>query len=372
MSDKIRVAVGGQGRSGYNIHSKRLMQDTDRFTIASVADQLPERREDAEVELKAEKVYSDWRPMLEEGGFDLFVNSLPSPLHVDASIAALNAGYHVICEKPNARTVADFDRITEAADKNDRLFFPFQNNRLQPFFDKIQEVLASGVLGDIVHIRSAWSGFRRRWDWQTRQDLWGGSLLNTGPHAVDQALCLFGWENTPEVFCRMDCRNPFEGDAENHITMTLWDPERKAPQIDIDISSLYTYSDPFTYNISGTNGGLIGGARELKWKYFDPDTAPKHDMWLWSIDRKYPREELKYTEESWTLDEVRTEGAVGYTLESMPSGPERFYNNVYDVLINGAERLIKPEQTRKQIAVMEEAHRQNPLPKKPQSLDFKL
>ncbi|MBT4138002.1 MAG: Gfo/Idh/MocA family oxidoreductase [Candidatus Latescibacteria bacterium] len=371
MSDKIRVAIGGQGRSGYNIHSKRLMQDTDRFTIASVADQLPERREDAEVELKAEKVYSDWRPMLEEGGFDLFVNSLPSPLHVDASIAALNAGCHVICEKPNARTVADFDRITEAAEKNDRLFFPFQNNRLQPFFDKIQEVLASGVLGDIVHIRSAWSGFRRRWDWQTRQDLWGGSLLNTGPHAVDQALCLFGWENTPEVFCRMDCRNPFEGDAENHITMTLWDPERKAPQIDIDISSMYTYSDPFTYNISGTNGGLIGGPRELKWKYFDPDTAPKHDMWLWSIDRKYPREELKYTEESWTLGEP-TSASVGYTLESMPSGPERFYNNVYDVLANGAERLIKPEQTRKQIAVMEEAHRQNPLPKKPQSLEFKL
>jgi len=56
----------------------------------------------------------------------------------------------------------------------------------------------------------------------------------------------------------------------------------------------------------------------------------------------------------------------------MPSGPERFYNNVYDVLANGAERLIKPEQTRKQIAVMEEAHRQNPLPKKPQSLEFKL
>lgn len=371
MPGKIRVAIGGQGRSGYKIHANRVSQDTQQFELVAVADQLPERREDAEVEFKA-RVHTDWRSLLEEGGFDLFVNSLPSPLHVDATIEALNRGFHVICEKPMARTVADFDRMVEAARKNDRMLFPFQNNRVQPFFDEIQGVIASGVLGDIVHIRSAWSGYRRRWDWQTRQDLWGGSLLNTGPHAIDQALCLFGWDNTPEVFCRMDCRNPFEGDAENHVTVTLWDPDRIAPQIDIDISSLFTFGEPYTYNISGTCGGLIGGARELKWKYFDPDEAAKHDMWLWSVDRQYNREELDYTEESWTLDGAQTEGSVGYTLESMQSGPERIYNNIYDVLTNGAELLIKPEQTRKQIAVLEEAHRQNPLPRKPQSIDFKL
>ncbi len=372
MSNRIiKVAIGGQGRSGYKIHANRVSKDTKRYDLVAIADQLPERREDAEVEFTA-RVYDDWRPLLEDGGFDLFVNALPSSLHVDASIEALNRGFHVICEKPMARTVADFDRIVDAAEKNDRRIFPFLNNRLQPFFDKIQEVLASGVLGEIVHIRAAFSGYRRRWDWQTRQDLWGGSLLNTGPHVVDQALCLFGWDRTPEVFCRMDCRNPFEGDAENHVTLTLWDTDRKAPQIDIDISSLVTYGEPYSYNISGTCGGLIGGARELNWKYFDPDTATRHDMWLWSVDHQYNREELDYTEESWTLDEAQTEGSVGYTLESMQSGPERIYNNIYDVLNNGTELLIRPEQTRKQIAVLEEAHRQNPLPRKPQSLDFKL
>lgn len=370
MPETIRVTIGGQGRSGYNIHAKQLQTD-DHFEIVAVADQLPERREDGQVELGA-KTYGDWRPMLENGGFDLFVNALPSPLHVDASIEALNRGYHVICEKPMARSVSDFDRIVDAAKRNGRMLFPFQNNRAQPFFDKIQEVVATGVLGDIVHVRSAWSGYRRRWDWQTRQDLWGGSLLNTGPHAIDQALCLFGWDHTPEVFCRMDRRNPFEGDAENHVTVTLWDPKRVAPQIDIDISSLVTFGEPYTYNISGTCGGLIGGARELKWKYFDLDLAPKHDMWLWSVDRRYNREALDYTEETWTLDEAQTEGSVGYTLESMKSGPERIYNNIYDVLTNDADLMIKPEQTRKQIAIIEEAHRQNPLPRKPQSLSVEL
>ena len=146
MADQpIRVAVGGQGRSGYGIHCRCLRDDTDRFDIVAAADQLPERREDASVEFGA-KVYDDWRPMLEEGGFDLFVNALPSPLHVDASIEALNRGFHVVCEKPIARRVADFDRIVEAAEKNDHLLLPFQNNRLEPYFYKIQQVIASGVL----------------------------------------------------------------------------------------------------------------------------------------------------------------------------------------------------------------------------------
>jgi scyllo-inositol 2-dehydrogenase (NADP+) len=359
---KIRVAVGGQGRSGYDIHCKCLKQDTDRFDIVAAADQLPERRAEAMADFDAH-VYDDWRPMLEEGGFDLFVNALPSPLHVDASIEALNRGFHVVCEKPIARCVADFDRIVQAAEKNNRLLFPFQNNRLEPYFDKIQQVIASGVLGKIVHIRSSWSGFRRRWDWQTRQDLMGGNLLNTGPHPVDQALCLFGWDRTPQVFCRMACENPFEGDAENHVTLTLYDPERVAPQIDIDISSLITFPNPDTYAVSGTCGGLVGGAHRLTWRYFDPDLAPKHDMWLWSVDRAYNREGLDWIEETWTPKDAP---------ESPRSGPERFYDNVFDVLQNGAEQLIKPEQSRKQIAVIEECHRQNPLPTRPQSLKPRL
>jgi len=86
-------------------------------------------------------------------------------------------------------------------------------------------------------------------------------------------------------------------------------------------------------------------------------------MWLWSVDRRYCREELDWVEESWSLEDEP---------ESFGSASKRFYDNVFDVLQNGAERLIKPEQTRKQIAVMEECHRQNPLPTKPQSLKARL
>ena len=97
-------------------------------------------------------------------------------------------------------------------------------------------------------------------------------------------------------------------------------------------------------------------------------------MWLWSggldapENRVYPSETLEFTEDSWDVDSAKLKGAVGYTLESLQDGQVRFYNNVFEVLTKGAERLIQPWQSRKQVVVMEECHRQNPLPKKPQSI----
>ena len=113
----IRVGIAGQGRSGYCIHANWLKQAGDLFQITAVADQLQERRDDAQKEFGA-KTYSDWRELVKAGGFDLFINALPSPLHVTATIKALKADYHVVCEKPMAANVADFDLMVATAKKN--------------------------------------------------------------------------------------------------------------------------------------------------------------------------------------------------------------------------------------------------------------
>ncbi len=358
----VRVAIAGQGRSGYNIHTACLRKNTGLFKIVAVADQLEERREDAKREFGA-RVYSDWGGLLADGEFDLFINALPTPLHVPATLAALEAGKHVLCEKPMTHNVADFDRMVQMAARHRRVLAPFQNNRHQPFFEKIQEVVSSGVLGKLVYIRSSWSGFSRRWDWQTWQKNMGGSLLNTGPHALDQALVLFG-DKKPDVFCRMDSNNPFGADAEDHCTVTLFDPERKAPQIDVFISAYMAYAQGERYNICGTYGGLSGNEGKLQWRYFDPAQAPRQEMWNWSVDRKYPREELPWVEQSWELEPEQNQAAVGYTLRSLPAGPQRIYENLHDVLVKGSPLLIPLAQVRRQIEVLEECHRQNPLPRR--------
>lgn len=362
MKRIIKVAIAGQGRSGYNIHANCLKNLVELYKITAVADQIEARRNDG-LEILGAKAYSDYRDMLKAGGFDLFINALPSPLHVPATIEALEGGFHVVCEKPMAPTVNDFDCMLDTSKKCKRLLAPFQNNRLQPFFDKIQEVIASGVIGKVINIRSEWGGFGRRWDWQTLRENMGGSLFNTGPHSIDQALVLFGEERTPEVFCRMDCNHSLGGDAEDFCTLTLYDRERIAPCIEIHISAYNCFPQEHMYIIRGTYGNIAANASEVIWKYYKPEEAPEQKFWdNWSVDRKYPREELKWYEEKWSLEEEQLKDAVGYTLKSLPSGPVRFYHNIYDVLQDKAELLITPAQVRRQIAVLEECHRQNPLP----------
>lgn len=362
MKDKIvRVGIAGQGRSGYKIHAECLINKTDQFKIVAVADQLAERRRDAGNEFGA-LAFDDYQDLIRAGGFDLFINALPSPLHVKATVAALKAGYHVVCEKPLARNVAEFDRMVSAAKKEGKILAPFQNNRLQPFFYKILEVVNSGVLGEIIYIRSVWSHFTRRWDWQTLQKNMGGCLFNTGPHAVDQAIMLFPSNITPKVFCRMECRNKLGGDADDFCALTIYGPG--APTIEINISQYLAYPQEDLYNISGTLGGLAGGETELRWKYYDPRKAKKQKFWTgWSVNRKYPHEELPWMEKSWKVKNELAQNAVGYTLKSFPSGTQCFYDNIHNVLHGKEELIITLPQVRRQIAIIEEAHCQNKLPR---------
>ncbi|HPN84603.1 MAG TPA: hypothetical protein PK821_04620, partial [Victivallales bacterium] len=65
----------------------------------------------------------------------------------------------------------------------------------------------------------------------------------------------------------------------------------------------------------------------------------------------------------WSFD-GDTGNAVGYTLKSFPSGTKRIYGNLYDVIYGQDKLLITPDQVRKQIEILEECHRQNPLPRK--------
>ena len=357
----IRVGIAGQGRSGYNIHTQCLRNKTDKYKIVAVADQLAERQRDAENEFGA-RAYDDYLKLIRAGGFDLFVNALPSPLHVPVTIQALKAGYNVICEKPMAKSVTEFDKMATVAAKSGRLLMPFQNNRFQPFFDKILEIVHSGILGEIIYVRSNWSHFCRRWDWQTFQKNMGGALFNTGPHAIDQALMLFPFNVKPKVFCRMECKNRMGGDANDFCALTIYG--HNAPTMEINISQYQAYPEQ-RYSISGTLGGLTGNEMELHWKYYDPQKAPNQKLWTkWSVNRKYPTETLPWEEKSWHINHDEAKKTVGYTLRSFLSGPERIYDNVYNTLHGKEKPIVTLPQVRRQIAIFEEAHRQNKLPRK--------
>jgi hypothetical protein len=84
----------------------------------------------------------------------------------------------------------------------------------------------------------------------------------------------------------------------------------------------------------------------------------------WSKDRQYPHEALPWKEKEWSLDEATAGESVGYTLRSYRSGVQWIYDGLYDAAVRGKPLAVTLPQVRRQIAVLEEARRQNPLPRK--------
>lgn len=310
------------------------------FKVGAVSDPNSERRAEAENEVGC-RSYSTFEELIGDPEIDVVVVATPSTLHCQQTVTALEAGKNVVCEKPMAVSLEQADQMIEASKRTGKLLTVFQNNRYSPDFLKVREILDSGVLGRIVQIRSCWSNFARRWDWQTLRKFGGGNLNNTGPHPLDQLLLLFG-DHEPEIFVHME-RALTLGDAEDHVKLILQAPG--APTIDLEVSSVDPFGSP-RWHILGTKGGLQGDAFKLKWKYFDPADLPERTVSEEPTpDRSYNREEIPWKEDNWERPEDGESISVC------------FYKHLYNALQSGGDPDISPEHSRRMMALIEECHR---------------
>ena len=343
----VRMGIAGLGRSGWKIHANAFAELSDQYKAVAVLDRDEARRAEAKERFGCE-TYEDYDAMLADGNVECVVVAMPNKLHAEWAIRAMEAGKEVVVEKPMATSLADADRMMEVARETGRVLAVFQNRRYEPAFQQMLEVIRSGVLGRIVHVRLASHGFGRRWDWQTLQKHDGGTLNNTCPHVIDQALALFG-EGEPKVLCRLDCTLTC-GDADDHVKIILHGDD--APMVEIEATSASPYSQD-AFLVMGTQGGLRGTRAELEWTYFNPDEAPPREIdERPTADRSYNRDDLPMHTERWET----TPTTAGPTAA--------LYRDLYRTLREGAPLYITPESVRRQMVVIEECHRQNPLERK--------
>lgn len=347
----LNVAIIGQGRSGRDIHGAYFKSPANtHYRVAAVVDALEGRRERAAQEYGC-PVYDDYRALFGHTDVDLVVNSTFSHLHAPVTLDLLNHGFHVICEKPFAKTYEDGCRAVLTARRNGRMLNVFQQSRFAPYFVRIKEILSSGVLGDAIQIAIRFSGFARRWDWQTCQAYAGGNVRNTGPHPLDQALDLLGFPEDVGVFSRLGRVNT-AGDAEDYAKILLTAPGK--PLVDVEISSCDAYS-PYLYRISCRNGSLRATSDRIEYRYFDPAQAPARKQILTPLENAeglpaYCGETLPWVEKR---EEIT--GSV-FTV-----GVEKYYDMIYRHLAEGRPMEIDPGQVLGQLKVIDLIHAQNPL-----------
>lgn len=184
----IGVGVIGYGLAGRAFHAPYVLA-TPGMALHAIVTRDPAK---VHADLPDMRVLPDVAALLAEPGIDLIVVASPDPLHAEHAIAALDAGKHVLIDKPFATSLTDARRVAATAETAGRQVTIFQNRRWDADFLTLKRLIAENALGDIVQFESHFDRWR-----PTPTGLWkeareGGAWLDLGPHLVDQALMLFG------------------------------------------------------------------------------------------------------------------------------------------------------------------------------------
>ena len=191
--NKLRVAlIGAGGIAGTHM---RYYRDMDDVEMVAAADLMAESVRNRCEEFEIPEAYTDYKKMLRQVKPDAVSVCTPNGLHAPCAIAALNAGAHVIVEKPLAMNAREGQRMLDAAKKNRRkLVIGFQH-RYEPRTQFIKKAVDNGDLGKILYGRV--QALRRRgipnWGVFGRKDLQGGGpLIDIGVHALETTHYVMG------------------------------------------------------------------------------------------------------------------------------------------------------------------------------------
>jgi len=202
----VRVGVVGCGIGEVHIKAQlKLEQQDPRSELAAVCDtnrnvvlKVSEAFTDLGLDFDAGSgFFTDYDQFL--GAVDAVILAVPNDLHALYALAAIDAGKHVLVEKPLAHTLEDATRIAKAAAAHpDLVVSMVMNNIYRRDFAQLMEALRDGMIGEVLEATAWWERgngipFRGRWFTQKARS-GGGSLIDLGPHLLGLLFEVLGWE----------------------------------------------------------------------------------------------------------------------------------------------------------------------------------
>jgi len=140
-------------------------------------------------------VVGDWHDLIQRDDIDAVIVSTPPSLHKEMTVAALENGKHVLCEKPLARNTAECQAMLDAAGRSGHYLATGFNYRFYPSILKARELLDSGIIGTLDHVRSytGYSATAHDHEWLHEFDtMGGGTLRDNGIHLIDLTAYFLG------------------------------------------------------------------------------------------------------------------------------------------------------------------------------------
>ena len=194
------IGYGGQGAW----HTRQILA-SEVAALVGVYDIDPAKN--AAAERNGIHAYASTEELLADPRVEAVVIAVPNDDHKELVIRSLEAGKHVICEKPVEMAVAAFDEMAAAANRTGKLFTVHQNRRWDVDFLAMKKIVESGEIGELINLESRIHGSRGiPSDWRCTKAQGGGMMLDWGVHLIDQVLQIIK-EKITAIYC-----------TETHIT----------------------------------------------------------------------------------------------------------------------------------------------------------
>ncbi len=336
MMKQIRLGIVGFGFMGHcDADMMRTFPDSE-IQLVAVADTNPAQLRDAPAGVET---YASLEDMLAGADINTVMISTPNPSHLEMVEKAAAAHKAVICEKPAAMTVAQFDRMVEVTQQAGVLFTVHQQRRWDKDFRIMKEVYDNRLVGDMYVIKSQLYGVNGNMhDWHVYPEIGGGMLYDWGVHLIDQMLYMVDSE-IDSLYA--DLRNVINKNVDDYFNILLKFKNGVTAEIEL---GTYYLTPKRAWFIGGRTGsalidGFDGEGKIVRTAHLLENVPGRITMTAAGPTRSFgPPEPGLLREEP--LPEVDVS--------------HRNYFEHFFKAFNGEEELIvKPEQVRRVLQVME-------------------
>ncbi len=338
MSKTLQIGLIGFGMAGRVFHAPIIssvaglhlskIRETRPENIAIIQDTYP----DAVVVDHVDAIFSD-------ESIDLVVVASSNTSHASLAKAALQAGKHVLVEKPFTITTAEADELLELASAQYKTLTVYQSRRWDSDFKTVKKVIQSKLLGDLATYEAHYDRFRneiREGTWKEKNLPGSGLLYDLGSHLIDQALVLFGLPQS--VTANLQVQRPGSEIIDN------FDVRLQYSNLNVTLKAgmLVRETGPH-FILHGTEGSFVKYGMDVQEAALKLGQSPKETD-NWGVEPP----------ELWgTLNTTFKGLHLKGNIESETGDYRGLYQNVYNAILGEQELEVKPEQARNTIRIIE-------------------
>jgi predicted dehydrogenase len=340
MMDKINTGIIGFGLSGRYFFAPFLHAHPGfvlKAIVTSQANEVKQLYPDTDVYEQVEDLFAD-------ASVQLVVVATPNYTHFDLARKALLAGKHVIIEKPFTVTSFEAEELIVLAQKVQKTLVPFQNRRWDGDFLTVKKMIEEGTLGEIVEFESHFDRYRpisERVAWKNDPHPGTGTLFDLGPHLIDQALCLFG--KPASIYAHISKLRP-HGAVDDTFEIQLYYPTLK---VILKAAIMVREVGP-RFAVHGRKGSFIKYGLDVQEQNLKDGILPG--------DPKLGQD----TEDNYGLLHTELMGdVVRNRLKTEDGDYMSYFENVYRAVAKGEQLIVRPEDGKLIIEVIEKAIQSN-------------